>query len=54
MDFKKYNINNIDEFFKFCNSEIEYGWIDEKGQRYYGIKAKGYYDNCRSGERIIV
>ena len=52
MEFIKYNINNIDEFFEFCNSKIEYGWIDENGQRHYGTNYGG--KNClQSPEKLL-
>lgn len=44
MDFTKYDINTIEDFFEFCNTKIEYGWIDENAQRHYGINYGG--QNC--------
>lgn len=34
---KRYNINTIESFFKFCQKEFEYGWIDQDGKRCKGI-----------------
>lgn len=52
MDFTKYNINTIDEFFNFCNTKIEYGWIDDNGHKYYGINYGG--KNCLQSPQMLM
>ena len=49
MDLKKCS---IDEFFEFCNKEIEYGWIDEKEQRHYGVNYGG--ENCLQNPETLM
>lgn len=34
---KSYNITTIEEFFHFCQNNIKYGWIDQKGNKHSGI-----------------
>lgn len=52
MDFKKYNINSMKEFFDFCSTKIEYGWIGEDERRHYGINYGG--QNClQSPEKLM-
>lgn len=40
----KYSINKVQDFFKYCQSEFEYGWIDQDGIRHSGINdGNSYY-----------
>lgn len=49
---EKYNISTIEEFFKYCQKEFKYGWIDQNGEKYEGINdAKTY--SLQSPEELI-
>ncbi len=40
----KYRTNNIEKFFKYCQNEFMYGWIDQDGKRHEGVNdGKVYY-----------
>ena len=34
---KKYNFDSIESFFKYCQNEFKYGWIDQDGNRHIGV-----------------
>lgn len=49
---KKYNQETIDQFFKYCQKEFEYGWIDQNGKRHEGVNdAKDY--SLQSPEELM-
>lgn len=49
---KKYNMNKIEDFFKYCQKEFKYGWIDQEGKRHKGINDGKSY-SLQSPEELI-
>ncbi len=49
---KKYNINKIEEFFKYCQKEFKYGWLDQDGKRHKGVNNGKIYSLQSPSELI--
>lgn len=44
--FEKHRTTSIKQLFDYCQNEISYGWVDQKGERHEGVNdAKEYSTN---------